>query len=269
MADSTPPTAPEGAQPPRPRLLRHNGGGGELPRPGPKPALTIGAIAQSAVDLADADGLAAVSMSKVAAALGYTTMSLYRYVESKDELLVVMTDHAYGPPDPERATGDWRGWLENWARDFRAALLRHPWLIDLVPTEPPLGPNQIRWMEQGLTAMRGIDLPEQQKLSSLLLVNVFVLGQTRLAHAIAPPRDQPAEPGQEAPIELYGLHLVQLIDPDHFPSMWAAVSSGSLDDDDTDFGDDEFEFGLTVVLDGIAARVRRSSRGDETHEAQG
>ncbi len=242
-----------------PRLLRLMWGRGEPPRPGPKPALTIAAIAQAAVELADADGLSAVSMSKVAAALGYTTMSLYRYVQSKDELLVVMTDHAYGPPNPDRDTGNWRTWLEQWAWDFRAALLRHPWLIDITPTEPPLGPNQLRWMEQGLASMAGVGLPEQQKLSALLLVDVYVLGQTRLAHAIAPAARPPAhgedvENPEPPGIDLYGQRLVQLIDAETFPAMWAAVSSGSLDDD-TDFASEEFGFGLQVVLDGIAARI--------------
>lgn len=81
-----------------PRVLQQLWGIEGRQRPGPKPAFHISDIARAAVKLADAGGLAAVSMSKVAAELGFTTMSLYRYVDAKDDLYVVMLEHAFGTP---------------------------------------------------------------------------------------------------------------------------------------------------------------------------
>jgi AcrR family transcriptional regulator len=226
----------------------------EPARRGPKPALTITDIAAQGVAVADADGLAAVSMARVAKGLGFTTMSLYRYVESKDDLLVAMVDHAFGPP-PDLARHpprEWRRGLTDWARASRDALLRHPWILQVPITEPPLAPHQTAWMEQGLQAMRHTGMSEQQKLSSMLLVDVFVRGQTQLTLGIAPPQAS----GGERPVDPYPLRLRQLVDDERFPAVTAALESGSLEDD-TDFGPDEFEFGLTTLLDGIERLVER------------
>lgn len=236
-----------------PRVVRLMWGLEEPARRGPKPALTITDIAAEGVAVADADGLAAVSMARVAKGLGFTTMSLYRYVESKDDLLVAMVDHAFGPPDlPRQPARAWRRWLTAWAHAYREALLRHPWILQVPITEPPLAPHQTAWLEQGLQALAHTGLSEQQKLSSMLLVDVFVRGQTQLTLGIAPP--QPG--GGERPVDPYPLRLRQLVDEERFPAVTAALESGSLEDD-TDFGPDEFEFGLTTVLDGIEQLVTR------------
>ena len=92
--------------------------------------LNVDRVVAAAIELADEDGLAAVSMARVAERLGFTTMSLYRHVASKEELVWRMLDIALGPA-PEFATPDWRTGLERWAHEFRAVLLRHPWGIDI------------------------------------------------------------------------------------------------------------------------------------------
>ena len=244
-----------------PRVVRLMWGLDEPARRGPKPALTITDIAAEGVAVADADGLAAVSMARVAKGLGFTTMSLYRYVESKDDLLVAMVDHAFGPPDlPRQLARAWRRWLTAWAHAYRAALLRHPWILQVPITEPPLAPHQTAWMERGLQALAHTGLSEQQKLSSMLLIDVFVRGQTQLALGIDPP--QPAAAGTadgERPLDPYPLRLAQLIDEERFPAISAALASGSLEDD-SDFGTDEFEFGLGTVLDGIERLVAGRAR---------
>src|SRR3954452_1003238 len=83
------------------------------PTRGPKPALTLDQIAEAAIAIADAEGLAAVSMQRVAADLGYTKMSLYRYLPGKNELVAAMIERALQPPPA--VTGPWREALTGWA----------------------------------------------------------------------------------------------------------------------------------------------------------
>ncbi len=92
-----------------PRVLQQLWGMEGPARPGPKPTFHISDIGAAAIKLADEAGLGAVSMSKVAAALGFTTMSLYRYVDSKDDLYVVMLEEAFGRPGPQDPGGDLAG----------------------------------------------------------------------------------------------------------------------------------------------------------------
>src|SRR6266542_4042354 len=170
-----------------PRVLELLWGRDQSGRRGPKPGMTIRDIGAAGVRIADADGLAAVSMSKVAAELGFTTMSLYRYVASKDALYTVMLDEAYGPPDlAEPAAGaGWRERMTIWAIAARDTLLRHPWILQIPLFEPPLSPNQLEWMEAGLQTLGETGLGEQAKLSAMLLVDVYVRGITQLtAHMV-------------------------------------------------------------------------------------
>jgi len=232
--------------------------GREQPRRGPKPAHTIHDIAAAAVRIADSVGLPGVSMNAVANRIGLTTMGLYRYVDSKEELIVATVDAAYGLPPAERATGGWRTQLQHWASANRAALRAHPWIVQVPVTGPPLAPNQLHWMDRGLCAFATTPLSEQQKLSSLLLVDMYVRGQVLLSSHL----DDAGEPGplndREASLR-YVQRLAQVVDEADFPGVRAALVSGSLQDENN-FADDEFSFGLETVLDGIAARVRRQAR---------
>ncbi len=240
-----------------PRVLRLLWGHDEPGRRGPKPGRTIADIGAAAVNIADARGLAAVSMNAVASELGLTTMALYRYLDSKSELYVAMVDAAYGAPPQRRATGSWRSQLQGWAIANRAALNEHPWIVQIPLNEPPLAPNQLRWMERGLRAFATTELTEQQKLSSLLLVEVYVRGQVLLSSQLGDALDPTTLDKREADQRWAG-RLAQLIDQDGFPCVSAALLSGALEDDNN-FADEEFEFGLQTVLDGIEVRVRRSA----------
>jgi AcrR family transcriptional regulator len=229
---------------------------------GPKRGLGLEAIAHAAVRVADAEGLPAVSMSRVAADLGFSTMALYRYVDSKDDLLLVMANTAFGLPELPRRhprTG-WRTRLKDWAYANRAGLMRHPWLLQLPVSEPPLAPTPLAWMEAGLQALAGTRLREQEKLSVMLLTDVYVRGQTQLALQVRAANGDSGTSSLEAD-QRYVRMLSQLVDPETHPGIAAAITAGSLEDSGDDFGDTEFAFGLTVVLDGvadlIAARDRR------------
>src|ERR1700750_1677919 len=97
---------------------------------GPKPGLSLERIVAAAVRMADAEGLDAVSMNRVAKELGTGAMSLYRYVESKQELLALMIDAAIGTVPPPPAAGAWRTRLEHWAWSTVKGMREHPWAAD-------------------------------------------------------------------------------------------------------------------------------------------
>jgi AcrR family transcriptional regulator len=224
----------------------------ERQRRGPRPALTIHDIGAAAVRIADEEGLAALSMSKVATALGFTTMSLYRYVDSKDDLVLAMLNEAYGAPPAGGPRTQWRPWLIHWCEANRAALVRHPWILQIPMGEPPLTPNLTGWLEEGLTALHSTELSEQEKLSSLLLAEVYVRGQVQLMGAFDTPAAKQGEFG-------YAARTRRVLDPDRFPHLATALASGALEDDDG--GEDEFRFGLEAVLAGIDRLIEKRVAG--------
>lgn len=233
--------------------------GDEEIKPGPKRSLDMHALAQAGIRLADAAGLEAVSMRTVSAEMGMTSMALYRYVKSKQELLLMMVDEAFGappalaPPDlaPEAGQG-WRGGLTAWAHASRQRLRAHPWVLAVPVTEPAILPYQVQWMEWGLDALAGTPMTEQQKLSALLLVNVYVRGQTPLALGFETGAD--GRSGADAGL-LFGKRLLALTDPVRYPQVTAAMNHNPAADYDSDFGTDEFNFGLSTILDGIETLI--------------
>jgi AcrR family transcriptional regulator len=230
------------------RLLWH---GEDGDRPGPKRGVDLRTIGAAAVRIADAEGIAAVTMRKLAADLGFTTMALYRYVQSKRELLMLVVDAAFEALPVTNGSSGWRREIADWALASREVLLAHPWILQVPFSEPPLTPNQIGWMERGLEALAETGLAEQEKLSSMLLVDVYVRGQTQLTVGVGV-EAQPTEDDLR-----YARRLRALADPAQFPRITSALAAGALDDEDTEFVIDEFTFGLETVLDGIAARMSR------------
>jgi AcrR family transcriptional regulator len=219
-------------------------------RPGPRRSLHLHAIAAAGVELADQGGLGRVSMRTVGARLGMTSMGLYRYVQSKDQLLALIIDEALGPPDfPAYGQAGWRDRLSAWAYAARSRLEAHPWVLSVSLPDPPTLPNQIQWTERGLEALQPTRLPETAKLSALLLVNVYVRGQTQLATGLAAGVRPGDNPGRQ-----YARMLLQLADPARFPRLTDAMTQHAAAPP-ADFADDAFQFGLSTILDGIACRA--------------
>ena len=218
---------------------------------GPKPGLTLDRIVAAGIKVALTDGLGALSMARVANELGVGTMSLYRYITAKDELLTLMIDTALGPPPPTPPDEEWRAGLTRWAVGVRDAYRRHPWSLRVPISAPPLGPNNVAWLEQALRSLSNTPLPEQEKLSCILLVSGFVRNDATLTadFAAGGGAADPARPR-------YGTVLSHLIDAASFPALHQAVMSGALDDEDDING--EFNFGLERILDGIAALIRET-----------
>src|SRR6478752_5986461 len=141
---------------PIPRALVIAWGLEEAPRRGPRRELTHDAIARAAVAIADDGGLGAVTMGRVAASLGFTTMSLYRYVSSKDELVMLMQDAATEVDgELEVSTDDWRQGLRDIAALHLQLYARHPWFLDVpLSLEGVLMPNNMRVADATYRAMR-------------------------------------------------------------------------------------------------------------------
>jgi AcrR family transcriptional regulator len=244
-----------------PASIEASWGRHERPTRGPKPGLSLAAIVEAAVRIAASDGLAAVSMSRVAADLGSSAMSLYRYVTAKDELLTLMVDTAAGPPPPAPDSDEgWRAGLARWAWAYHDVLREHPWIVRIPITSPPPLPNQVAWMEDCLHSMRATALAEGEKASVLLLLSGFVRNEAILtADLEANFLARAASP--DAAMSGYSSLLRRLTDAERFPSLHTVLDAGVFDV--ADDPNDEFRFGLERILDGVQALVsRRSARGE-------
>jgi AcrR family transcriptional regulator len=224
--------------------------GVEVPgRRGPRPGRTIQELGEAGVRIADRDGLDAVSMKAIAAALGMTTMSLYRYVDAKEQLLAVMADVAYGAP-PEEPTGAWREHLDRWAHRLAAVCVRHPWLVTLQLSAPSSTPNALAWTDAGLRAFADTALPMDARLSSLLVVDGYVRSHVRMSLQFGLLEGNVPQGADEVQ---YAIGVGPLLDGERYSALIEALPS--LADDEVPFYRSELEFGIGVVLDGIAARV--------------
>jgi len=221
---------------------------------GRRPGLSLATIVAAGLRVAVTDGLGAVSMGRVAKELGAATMSLYRHVSAKDELLAHMVDAAFGAaPDEPAPDESWRAGLTRWADAHLAVLRRHRWLVRVPISGPPLMPNQVLWFERGLACLRDTRLAEAEKPSVLLLVNGFVRNQATLeADLMLAARTSGIAPDQVG--ASYSDLLARLTDAARFPAIHALlaarvfVGDGAIEDD--------FQFGLDRILDGIAVLIR-------------
>ncbi|ASR35382.1 TetR family transcriptional regulator [Prauserella marina] len=143
---------------------------------GPAPAYTRDQIADAAIDLADEQGIEAVTMRKVAARLGTGAMSLYRYVEGKDALFELMGDRILGREGWAPLTGDWRTDLADVARGHRRMLLEHQWLAALWSGKPTLGPNMLRGFERSMSIVDGLGLGIGDMFDTIGLISTWVSG---------------------------------------------------------------------------------------------
>jgi len=226
----------------------------ERPHKGPRPALSLSKIVDAAVRVADADGLDAVSMGRVARELGAAPMSLYRHVSGKEELLDLMVDAAWGdPPGPPAPGEDWRAGLARWARALRARAQRHRWVVRIPLKGVPIMPHEVAWFENALACLGGTGLAEARKASVAMLLGGYVRNlATTEADIMAAIVASGKTPTQW--MAAYPRMLRDLTDPQRFPALAAFLASGTFDV--ADDPDDEFIFGLDRILDGVAALIR-------------
>lgn len=236
----------------------------EGPRRGPRPGLTLDGITDAAIALADAEGLRAVSMARVADALGVSTMALYRYVGSKDELVGLMYDAALAdepgpgllPPPPPDAPA-WRVRLLAWCDRQLALTVRHPWLMQAVDAIPALGPRRVAMLEAGLDTLADTPLTVGRRVEVVGAVSLLMLSEGTLLAASLAPRQAPAPSADGAAahpalVDFAGL-LRQVTTPDEHPRIQEALAAGGFDADDDGAADIAFRVGL--MLDGVARLV--------------
>ncbi|MEV6476845.1 TetR/AcrR family transcriptional regulator [Streptomyces sp. NPDC051657] len=230
-------------------------GTGDRPGRGPKPGLSLDRIVTAAIAVADAEGLAAVSMRRLSTELGTGTMSLYRYVPGKAELLDLMLDRVLGEPlptDTERPVdtppAGWRASIDAMARTYRDNLRRHPWLLKINQARTVLGPSALRGLELSLTALRSMGLRDPELISVIITVNSFVEGLART-------QADAAEAVRET-----GLSDQEFWDNQR-PYLERAMLSGAypmmagLSEDAFSAEFDHFEFGLLRLIAGFEALV--------------
>jgi AcrR family transcriptional regulator len=241
-------------------------GSAQQPKRGPKPSLTLERIVAAAIEHADAEGLASLSMQRLAERLGCAKMALYRYVPGKAELEALMLDAALGSaPDPaagatpgDQDDGDdgddggdeerWRAQLRAWAMTMFERMLAHPWAHELAQGIRPVGPNEVGWMESALTTLADSGLTGAEALDTIALLAGHIRGLTLQAAAAG-------DDNMEAAL---GRQVSQALaaQADRYPRTIAAFTeSGPPGARDNALG-----FGIDRILDGlgvlIAARLR-------------
>ncbi|MFF8309861.1 TetR/AcrR family transcriptional regulator [Streptomyces lydicus] len=232
-------------------LLWREPGHGDSRR-GPKQGLTVDAVVRVAVELADSDGLEALTMRGIARQLGVTPMTLYTYVPGKTELLDLMLDDVYlKMPRSDRSADPWRRRVAAVANENRALYDRHPWVATVLTARPPLGPGLMTKYEHELAAFDGLGLDDVERDAALTLLLDFVQSVARgnLA-ARAAARDSAMSDQQwwaaNAPL------LAKVFDPDRFPLAARVGSAAGAAHQGMYNPDHAFDFGLRCILDGLA-----------------
>ncbi|MEU9097365.1 TetR/AcrR family transcriptional regulator C-terminal domain-containing protein [Streptomyces sp. NPDC048361] len=230
------------------------------PRVGAEHELTRERIVRAALEIADAEGIGALSMRGVAARLGVAAMAPYRYVRGKDDLVLLMADTAFGeagypavPPD------GWRARLELGGRTLWSLFRKHPWLAQLAPlTRPLLLPNLMVHAEWALAALDGHGLEPATVMDVHVLLYGYVQG---LAAGLEQESHAAAATGvsEEGWMEQQAAALDALVRSGRYP-VFSRVTAALADGYELRF-DALFEFGLGPLLDGFAGIVEGGGPG--------
>ncbi|MBV9381336.1 MAG: TetR/AcrR family transcriptional regulator C-terminal domain-containing protein [Streptosporangiaceae bacterium] len=220
--------------------------------------LTRAQIVAAAITVADAEGTEAVSMRRIARELRAGAMSLYWHVASKEELHSLMLEAIQAEAQAPGPSGDWRADLAAFARNTRAALRRHPWAIDFLGNGPPSGPNEARNAERMLAALDalGVDIVTGLRITETVSTYVFgaalrEIQEIRCERIIAEWKATLTE----AEIKEFVAEMAQKIrQSGRYPHI-LRIMEEDIDPDAPETRDERFEFGLTCVLDGIAATL--------------
>lgn len=246
----------ESAEPELPRGIALAWGVAADPQRGPKREMSVERIVEAAVEIADAEGLGAVSMAAVAARLGFTPMSLYRYVSAKDDLILLMQEEATGlPPEATTPPGDWRARVEELYGAQLQVYMVHPWILDVPINGSPITPNSASWMDAGLEALAETPLSQGERLS----IMTAITGQSRWAGSVIAGYQRAQREigiGDDEFASREDTLFRALISADAYPSLRAAIDAGVFVDDT-----DPFSFGFGVFLDGVQHYVESVAAG--------
>ncbi|HVT69161.1 MAG TPA: TetR/AcrR family transcriptional regulator [Trebonia sp.] len=246
----------------------------ERGRRGPRPGLSPDAIVSAAMRLADAEGLEAVSMARVAAELGASTMSLYRHVANKEELLQLMWNgSAVGAEKLVLEGDDWRARIRHWSVIQRDMIDRHPWITQMPMAAPPAAPNSLHFVELGLAALDGSGLTDADALRVVGLLSSYTLSEARMAadavraanaaaataaeldgNGDGDPRSQ--EDITRETMDSYEALLREVVDEPTYPHLyriaWQDPRPGPSSERE------QFLWGVDMILDGVQALIDRT-----------
>jgi AcrR family transcriptional regulator len=236
---------------PAPTVLELLWGSQDQPRRGPKPSLTLGRIITEAIALADAEGLANLSMQRLAERLGCAKMALYRYVPGKGELTALMLDTALGgPPEPVAHQSDsseaWRDYLRVWSDTIHHRFRSHPWAMELANGVRPMGPNELAWLEAALVTLADTPLTGTERLDTVVLL--LSHARSLVLHVGGAQDETDLEGGL-----VQQMGAVLMAHADIYPHAVAAFA-------DQPGRNDALNFGIDRILDGLGALM--AARGN-------
>jgi DNA-binding transcriptional regulator YhcF (GntR family) len=213
-------------------------------------------IVRAAIEIADAEGLAVLSMRRVATDLGVATMSLYRHVSSKDELTVYMADAVFAEePLPQQMPPGWRERLATPVRHMWTTCRRHPWAGEVMSmSRPQVMPNAMAMSEWTLATLRELGLPVEEMMD----IHLNLFGHARgLAATLAAEMQARQDTGidNEEWLDTQGELLQEILVTGRYPAMEYMTGQGYAYDLDR-----LFEFGLKLMLDGVQLRLREAGQ---------
>lgn len=240
--------------------------GEEPPRTrGPQPATSREEIVAAAVAVADVSGLDGLSMRAIAESLGIGTMSLYRYVPGKNELVALMVDAVWGETTPQLDGGTWRAQMEELARLEWDMYHRHPWMLSAPLGRTAPGPMAARKYEANLAAALRTGLPLEEVARCVWAIDHLVVGTAKASTENAA---FVAETGVTV-VEWWERQediIGSAITAGDYPTLRSIVEAGAFHSahsaaraDAHDGFTDDFEYALGLALDGLEARVARQS----------
>jgi AcrR family transcriptional regulator len=213
------------------------------------------AIVTAAIGLMDREGLAALSMRKLAEELGTGAATLYWHVGSKDGLLDLVMDEIIAEgkvpdPDPPR----WQEQLKQLARDQRAAILRHPWIVRVSIGRIPMGPNALRYSERILAILRAGGLPPHLAVQGYLLliatINGFTIDETGVDDRPADDSPLPIDPEDLQQVANMARDYIAALPASSFPNMTALADEFAFSSPD-----ERFELLIDIFVDGLSRRA--------------
>ncbi|WP_245774672.1 TetR/AcrR family transcriptional regulator [Nonomuraea wenchangensis] len=229
----------------------------ERPARGPKPAYSRAQITEAAIRIADAEGVEAATMRRIAAEIGAGAMSLYRYVPSRDNLVELMADRLMGEIDVTgMPSGDWRADLTRYADEWRAMWLRHPWIAGVQRSLPSFGPNQLLLIER-LMGVLDAFVPIDENLGLMAMLNGYVEGSVREEISSAGEFRRSGLSESEW-MARSGAYIDQLVKSGDYPMFTKIVTEARQPHLSRD---EQFRHGLGRVLDCIAAALPAHREG--------
>jgi TetR/AcrR family tetracycline transcriptional repressor len=215
-------------------------------RPDTRARLSREQVAAAALEMLDRDGLAALSMRRLADSLGVGTMTLYGYFRSKEELLDTVIDAAVADREPVELEGPWQDQLRRLMQAARRSLGRHPSLVKVRAERPVLRPEALRFAESGLTILRAAGFDRTDAARGFRLLFTYVFGYVSFS----------PEAG-ESDARRDSRAATDALPQADYPTLRDTAAELA----DAMAGEETFDFGLDRIIDGLAAHLRKVHAG--------